>query len=232
MWMKRAGLQRAVGRSRLLRRLSIGGLARLELLLLGGHKDAGVLAAIRQCRQDVESLLTGNEAFLLYALARAQRSLGGSMAEVGVFEGSSAELICKAKGESPLHLFDTFEGLPQPRGSEGRVLERGQFAAGLAAVRSRLASYVSVHLHAGLFPQSATGLEAERFSLVHLDVDLFTSTLAGLEFFYPRMLTGGIIVSHDYSMLPGVAEAFTAFLADKPEAVIELPTTQGMLVKI
>ena len=36
------------------------------------------------------------------------------MAEVGVYQGVSAKLICEAKGDKELHLFDTFEGLPDP----------------------------------------------------------------------------------------------------------------------
>ena len=45
------------------------------------------------------------------------------------------------------------------------------------------------------------------------------------------MLPGGIILTHDYSTLyAGVARAFTDFLRDRPEAVIELPTTQAMII--
>jgi hypothetical protein len=230
-WMKRPRLQRIVGRSRLLRRCTIGLLARLELRLLAGHKDPAVLRILRESRRRAESLLTGNEAFLLYALARAQRGLGAAMAELGVYQGSSARILCEAKGGSALHLFDTFTGLPEPARAEKPVLAQGQFAASLPAVRALLAGYGAVHFHPGLFPASAAAVQDTRFSLVHLDVDLYASTLAGLQFFYPRLLAGGIIVSHDYSMLPGVAEAFATFLSDKPEAVIELPTTQAMLVK-
>jgi O-methyltransferase len=65
---------------------------------------------------------------------------------------------------------------------------------------------------------------------VHLDVDLYASTRAGLEFFYPRMIPGGIIITHDYSTLPGVAQAFSEFLPKNGRAIIELPTTQAMVV--
>lgn len=231
-WMRDERAQRIIGRSRWLRRGTIGLLARLELFVLSGHKDAETIATLRRCRRGSESLLSGNEAFLLYALARAQRALGGAMAEVGVYQGSSARILCEAKGDCPLHLFDTFSGLPEPEGPERRVLVRGQFAATIEAVRSRLSGYHEVHFHPGVFPQSAAAVEDVRFSFVHLDVDLYASTLAGLAFFYPRLLPGGVIVSHDYSMLAGVAEAFRLFLRDKREQVIELPTTQAMVIKL
>ncbi len=34
----------------------------------------------------------------------------GDIAEVGVFRGGTARVICEAMGERKLHLFDTFEG--------------------------------------------------------------------------------------------------------------------------
>jgi O-methyltransferase len=230
-WMKYERAQRTVGGSRILRRLTIGIFARLELLLLRGHKSAATLSKIRRCRRDAESLLTGNEAFFLYSLARAQSGLEGSMAEVGVYQGSSAQLICEAKDDDCfLHLFDTFTGLPEPDELEARLLRPGQYSASLTAVQTLLGAYTNVRTHPGVFPQTAAGLSGVRFSLVHLDADLYSSTLAGLEFFYPRMVPGGIIIAHDYSTLPGVALAFADFLSGRPEAVIELPTTQAMIV--
>jgi len=53
-----------------------------------------------------------------------------------------------------------------------------------------------------------------------------------LEYFYPRMIPGGIILSHDYSLLAGVKQAFEEFFEGKPEGLIEQPTTQCMIVKL
>jgi O-methyltransferase len=229
-WMNYERAQRIVSRSKVLRRLTIGAFARLELLILKGHKDQIAIDKIRRCRRDTESLLTGNEAFFLYSLARAQACLNGAMAELGVFEGSSARIICEAKEDRPIYLFDTFAGLPEPRESEKCLLRHGQYSASLGAVRNVLRDYSQVHFRPGLFPLSTVGMEEVRFSLVHLDSDLYSSTLAGLEFFYPRMIPGGVILAHDYSTLPGVSQAFADFLGDEWGSVIELPTTQAMIV--
>ena len=61
---------------------------------------------------------------------------------------------------------------------------------------------------------------------------MYASTKACLEYFYPRLIPGGILISHDYSILAGVKQAFTEFLADKREPLIEIPTTQCMIVKL
>jgi len=83
-----------------------------------------------------------------------------------------------------------------------------------------------------LFPDSAAGLGHLRFSLVHLDVDLYESTRRSLEFLYPRLSPGGILLSHDYSSEPGVRMAFDSFFAEKPETIIELPTSQCIVVRL
>ncbi len=227
-----ARLHRLIAGSRTVRSLSIGLLARMELAFLSGHKQPAVLAAIRTARRGRESLLSGNEAFTLYSLAHAQRGLGGEMAEVGVYQGCSARIISEASGGVPLHLFDTFAGLPAPEDHEHDRMRQGHYAAALPAVRAYLADRPDVRFYQGLFPRTAAPVADRRFSFVHLDVDLKSSTLGCLGFFYDRMLPGGIILTHDYSYLDGVRAAFDEFLADRRERAIELPTSQAMLVKL
>ena len=57
-------------------------------------------------------------------------------------------------------------------------------------------------------------------------------TRACLEYFYPRMIPGGVMISHDYGLLAGVEQAFHEFFADKPEEIIDQPTTQCMIIKL
>jgi hypothetical protein len=45
------------------------------------------------------------------------------------------------------------------------------------------------------------------------------------------MEKGGMLISHDYSTVPGVKKAFDEYFADKPETVIELPTSQCLFIK-
>ena len=82
------------------------------------------------------------------------------------------------------------------------------------------------------FPDTGAALTDERFSFVHLDVDIYESTIGSLEWFYPRMLRGGIIISHDFMTAAGPRKAFTEFFERLPEPLIELPGNQGMIVKV
>ncbi len=215
-----------------MRRLTVGSLAQVELAIMGGHKQKGAMQTIRRVRSERESLLSGNEAFTIHSIARAQRAVGGIMAEVGVFQGCSAKLISLGGRPDELHLFDTFEGLPDPDRSERTSMRRGHYAASLEAVKAYLADQPNLHFHKGMFTGENVSCADRQFSLVHLDVDLKEGTLACLNFFYPRMLPGGVIISHDFSYLAGVREAFEEFLADKPENPMELSTSQVMVTKL
>ena len=107
-------LQRSVSRSDRLMRWALDISSTLEAIVQAGYKQAGVISLINRVRRERLLLLSLNEALILHSFARTQRQLPGAMAEVGVFQGASAKIMCEAKGTTPLHLFDTFEGLPAP----------------------------------------------------------------------------------------------------------------------
>ena len=189
----------------------------------------------RLCRDNVVIQST-RERYNLWRLVKTARRLKGDMAEVGVDRGGSAKIICAAKGSAALHLFDTFQGMPKTDLQRDGAFRAGDFSeSNLGRVQAYLKSESNVHFHPGFFPETTRALPADaRFCLVHLDVDLYQSTLACLEYFYPRLVRGGILISHDYSQIvaPGVKQAFDEFFADKDEPVIELWDTQCMFVKM
>jgi len=188
------------------------------------------IRSILKLKREGNTLLTPLEAFQLLRAAEATQKTLGDIAELGVYKGGSAKLIHAAAGkEKPLHLFDTFEGLPQPGNLDGRF-HGGQFTAGLESVKAYLDS-PNVHFYKGMFPGTASAVIDRRFSFVHLDADLYRSTLDALIFFYPRMSSGGVIVSHDYALADGARAAFSEFFSDKIEPVIELCGNQCLVVK-
>jgi len=190
-----------------------------------------------QSLRDNEGLQGLEERYNLWALARAVAERPGALAEVGVYRGGSAKFICAAKGDAALHLFDTFTGMPPVDSASDGGFHEGDFIdTSVAQVRDYLAGFDHVHFHAGVFPVSAAELEqaSPTFKFVHLDVDLYSSTLAALNWFYPRMERGGLMLTHDYSdvTVPGVKRAFDEFFRDKPETVVPLWLTQAVVAKI
>ena len=224
-------LQKLVGGG-ILERTWLRMMSKVQLLFMGAHKDKDVVDLIRRVRRERRSLLTAYECFNVYSLARAHSKRPGDMAEVGVYEGCSAKLICQSKGDKTLHLFDTFEGLPQATTPDGKVHDAKQYTCSLESVQEYLKSYPNVCFYKGRFPDTAGQVPETQFAFAHFDVDLYESTLGCLRYFYPRMIPGGVMLSHDYSILAGVKAAFQEFFADKPEPLIELPSTQCMVIKL
>ncbi len=189
------------------------------------------LRLLLKIRSERDMLLLPAEACQIMSLVDAVKNVPGEMAELGVAGGASAKMIAARAPERVLHLFDTFEGLPDPSEKDDSRFKGRQYRHTLEDVRGYLNSG-NLRFHKGLFPESAGSLADTRFAFAHLDADLYESTKAGLEWFYPRMSRGGILVCHDYDTSEGVNRAFEEFFADKPEPYFDLVGSQCMFVKM
>jgi O-methyltransferase len=188
---------------------------------------------LKKIRSETELLLEDIEAYHIYMAVKRTEKVPGDIAEVGVYKGGSAKIICTAKGDRPLHLFDTFEGLPKVDDVDMVwPFYEGKFTASYDSVRDYLNTERNVFLYKGIFPATSGPVKDRLFSLVNLDVDTYESTTGCLEFFYQRMSPGGIILSHDYITAPGVRKAFDEFFCEKPEPVIETAGSQCLVVKV
>ena len=139
--------------------------------------------------------------------------------------------MCETTEKKSLHLFDTFEGLPGlTKHDSKKQFNKGEYSAQLEMVKKSLKMYPRVFFYKGYFPATSGPVSDKKFSFVHLDVDIYESTLSCLTFFYPRMSRGGVIVSHDYPDAVGVKKAFDEFFQDKLEIIVELPLCDQCIV--
>jgi len=189
--------------------------------------------------------LSKAELYTLFSSVLAVAELEGALAELGVYRGNSARLICEVKGDKPLYLFDTFSGMPEERISPDKDTwaKATHTDTSVEDVRAYLSQYPAVRYVPGVFPGSVSGYADEpidrlTFCFAHLDVDLYQSTLDGLAFFYPRLVPGGRIVSHNYNLkksrgvqTPGVKTAFREYFKGKEHQIIEIAETQCMVIK-
>jgi O-methyltransferase len=204
---------------------------KLVVVSFRDEERSKIVDLINQSKKEVKMLLGTDEAFQIYMAVKNTSKIEGEIAEVGVYAGGSANLICKAKGDKMLHLFDTYEGLPKV-GENDRKFFEGEFSASLEEVKYNLRNCKNVYFYKGLFPDSAVPVQDKKFSFVHLDVDIYKSTLDCLAFFYPRMVKAGIIISHDYFLDGGVRKAFEEFFENKPESIIPISQSQCLVVKV
>ena len=152
----------------------------------------------------------------------------GAIAEIGVYRGVTSSFIHRQAPQRRFFLFDTFEGFPAQdleSGSDNRFRDTSQ-----QAVANLIGDTRNIIFRKGYFPDTAAGLEDERFALVMLDVDLYAPALQVFRFFYPRMERGGFFFLHDFNSPEsdhGISRAAREFLADKPELLLEIADFHG-----
>jgi hypothetical protein len=163
-------------------------------------------------------------------------SISGSIAELGVYKGTTAKLLHELLPERTLWLFDTFEGFDArdlTHKSDGTPSKVWFGDTSMEAVLRYIGPSARIRPCKGYFPATATSVpEDERFALVHIDADLAKPTHSALEYFYPRLSPGGFLILHDYGggAWPGVAGAVDAFFADKPECLVRIPDRSGTAI--
>ena len=119
--------------------------------------------------------------------------------------------------DSIIYLIDTFEGFDKADLAGVDADKRMEFAD---TTVDRVADFLgsdNINFLKGYFPDTCNQIPSDaRFSLVHIDCDLYKPFKAGLEFFYPRLVTGGFLIMHDYTSLwwDGVERAVDKFFAE------------------
>lgn len=159
----------------------------------------------------------------------------GDIAELGVFMGGSAWGLAHLTFKKLLHLFDTFEGMPAEKVSACDRHLAGEFAgADLGRIIELQKTFPNIRIWKGIFPESAVGFDSQ-LCFVHLDADLYQSTIDGLNLFYPKLNSGGVILLDDYDRptCPGVKEAVRRFAKynRKSEFAILPETCQAIIRK-
>jgi O-methyltransferase len=155
----------------------------------------------------------------------------GSFAELGVYRGVTSAFIHRLAPERRLYLFDTFAGFPEQAleaGKDERFKDASQ-----EVVAETIGNTANVEFKAGYFPETAAGLENEKFAFVMLDFDMYRPAVDALKFFYPRLVRGAYFFMHDFNSPESnraISRAALEFLAGKPELVIEIPDQAGSAV--
>ena len=174
--------------------------------------------------------------YALDQIMKIVKGIDGDTAECGAYQGASSYFICRniCTLKKQHHVFDSFEGLSTPIEKDGAYWTRGDLATEETTIRKNLEEFDFVSYHRGWIPMKFNEVENHRFSLVHLDVDLYQPTWDSLCFFYPRVNSGGIVLCDDFgfSTCPGARRAMDEFFRDKAEGIVSLPTGQGLIVKM
>jgi O-methyltransferase len=184
------------------------------------------------------TLVSRDRCFVLWKTLQQAAHLPGEFIECGVFRGGTALLEAATLQEQnqarPLHLFDSFAGMPTTTAGVDSFQPREFRSTSAEAVGRLLSPYPFVLLHVGFIPDTFAGLQTESIAWAHVDVDLYKSVCDCIDYIYPRLVPGGFMIFDDYgfpscaSARRAVDEAFTLL----PEMPLCLPTGQCLVVKL
>ena len=187
------------------------------------------------------------KAFAHYEVFKMIADLPGDIVECGVYKGASLLSFARfletfSTGDRTRKVlgFDHFKGLADRLERDGLNARVGNTAEGWnpATFRDTLFALVDafnadsfvpvrprVELIDGDIRETAPAyVEANpgvRLSLLHLDMDLYEPTLAALKAFWPKILTGGVVLLDEYATRewPGESDALDDFFDGKPPRV-------------
>lgn len=189
---------------------------------------------------------------LVRLFRRVGAEVAGDVAECGCLRGLSVMELCLSFSHSHpgwagenFHVFDSFEGLSEP-GEKDLELDAadpevaqyvrnnmvpGNFAVAFDLARANIhRHFPRVELHPGWIPGTFSAVAGRRFRFVHVDVDLYQPTLDSLDYFFPRLADGGMIITDDYNW-PGARTAFQEFCAKHRLQLHTTDTSQAFVLK-
>ena len=166
-----------------------------------------------------------------------RHKLEGDIVECGVGDGLSLSYILfnlisnKNFLNKKYYGFDSFEGFPEPdiKDISNRNPQKGQWSHSkkeYVLENLRILGFTNDHFKKiefikGFFSNTFkhhTSL-IDKLCLLHVDCDLYLSTKNSLEIWYPKVISGGIIVFdeylHDTETFPGTVKAIDEFFGDK-----------------
>jgi predicted O-methyltransferase YrrM len=161
--------------------------------------------------------------------------------EIGSYLGGSARFISEtlqASGRTPrFYVCDTFAGHAQTDPTvDTSHHSAGKFEnASAEATAQYLSGYSALELIVGDIVETGPRIDQESFGLVHLDVDVYPTTVFCLRFFAPRLAGGAVMIIDDYGVItcPGVKRAADEFVAEFPQFRLwHLLTGQAILSRV
>lgn len=143
--------------------------------------------------------------------------VAGDVTEFGCYVGTTSVFLQHALQNTArqLHVYDSFEGLPEKSPEDSSPAGEHFVAGELFAARRQLVKNFKQQqlplpvIHKGWFSDLTENDVPEKVCFAYLDGDYYRSILDPLKLIWPRLVKGSIIVVDDYQneQLPGVKKA-------------------------
>src|SRR5579863_2514290 len=186
-------------------------------------------------RQDVEW-----RAYVCCWAAWSVRCRDGDFVECGVNRGGLSRAVMHyvdfASLDKRFWLLDTFTGLVDELISEDERrlgILPGGYAPCYDEVAQTFAAFPRVKIVKGIVPDTLSRLTSEKICYLSLDMNNTAPEIAAAEYFWDKMVSGGVIVLDDYGWQKQINQklAFDHFAERNAIKILSLPTGQGLIIK-
>lgn len=183
----------------------------------------------------------------LWAASHASRLPEGDFVECGVSYGFLSRGITQylnwnqtQAGKRKFFLVDTFEGLDPMLVTAAEKQEglpdlfHGKYPKDtIHRVRQTFSNIKGVEIVQGSVPSILPSVRTEKVSFLSIDMNCATPEREALEFFYPKLVPGAMVLFDDYGHRGHHLQKFFAdeYAAKQGVSILTLPTGQGLLMK-
>jgi O-methyltransferase len=177
----------------------------------------------------------------LWQLVGETAKLSGSLIEIGVWRGGSGILIgqkAKLSGiKDRVYLCDTFRGVVKAGEYDEKYLggEHADTSIGVVRELADVFHLDRLSIVEGVFPNDIKGsIPDQTFRFCHMDVDVYQSAKDTLEWIWPRLVVGGVLVCDDYGFqgCGGVTRLINEGRDRKDRVMIHNLNGHAILIKV
>lgn len=168
------------------------------------------------------------------------RNKEGDFVECGVNRGGLSRAVMHYIDFADLNkrfwLLDTYEGLVEHLISEDERrlgILPGGYTDCYREVVQTFGSVPGVEIVRGVVPDTLPSVTSAKICYLSLDMNNTAPEIAAAEYFWDRLVSGGIIILDDYGWRRQINQkiAFDRFAEQRAIKILALPTGQGLIIK-
>lgn len=179
-------------------------------------------------------------AYVICWAGRQAKDLDGDFIECGVNTGMYTRMIINfidfQNLDKKYYLLDTFNGMDEKYSSKDEMIRSknmGYTKDIYSDVKKTFQDYKNIKIIKGPVPETLDKVESEKVAFLSIDMNCVMPEISALEFFWDKIIPGGIILIDDYGF-PGhedQRDAHNDFASRHNTLVLPLPTGQGLIIR-
>ena len=188
-----------------------------------------------------QTLVDKYRCYEIWQLVEESAKLEGALIEIGVWRGGSGALIAeKARHtgiKDTVYLCDTFKGIVGA-GERDSVYKGGEYSDTSKEIVEEITSKLklnNVKILVGEFPKETGKLVTDKmFRFCHVDVDVYQSAKDIIEWLWPKLVIGGIVVFDDFGFeaCDGITHFVNEERSRKDRIIVHNLNGHAVLIKI